>query len=152
MNHFCRRSGGVNFTRRACCSPGELRRRLLHNVQTAQRHVFPPPPPPPLHGSFPTSAQRYLAVAPSLLAVYADLLRRHGSSSTVVPSTLIPAASSSSSSSGLSGRRHPNEAGDVEASSTYLVSSTPSASIGSSTPRKPLSADISRYHPYGKTA
>jgi len=131
---------------------GELRHRLMSSVPTVQRHVCPVPT---LHGCFPTSAQPYLAVTPSLVAIYADLLRRcrgYGSappSSIVVCSSTIPAAASSS---GLTSRHHPDEAEDVEASSAFLVSSSSSAANSSATPRKSLSADIKRYHPYGKTA
>ena len=150
-----------------CRSSGELRRRLINSVQSAQRHIYPCTAPTPLHGCFPTPSYRYVAVSPSLMALYTELLQRRRALGTplagrpqpsvVVPSTLIPTAAMSLLPC-LSSRHLPvvptasDDAKDSEVSSTFMAKASPAVNDSSATLRKSLSADTIRYHPYEKTA
>ena len=134
---------------------GELGRRLLTGVQPAVRRHVCPVPPPLLHACFPTvSTPRLVAVTPPSLAaaVYADLLQRcrhahpRGPAPLVLPSRVMSAGSSTPR------RLHRDDAEDVEASASYLVQSSSPALNSCTTPHKPLSADIGRYHPYTKAS
>jgi len=144
---------------------GELRRRLMSSVQTAQRHVYASP----LHGCFPTPSRFVSAVSPSLVAFYTELLQRRrglcestaslagrSQPSIVDLSTLIPASSPSFHCS--SSRHLPftptvsHDAEDDEVPGTCTAAMPTTVSDSSGTLRKSLSADTNRYHPYEKTA
>ena len=125
-------------------------------MSSVQRHMYPAAP---LHGCLPIPPYRYVAVPPSLVAFYTDLLqRRRGLGASLagrsLPSVVVPSAAAAAASFHSSSSRHlpvSSTVGNVAEDEVSIAATSPIDRDSSTTPRKSLSADNNRYHPYEKT-